>query len=121
MNTHRQNGDTLFTWDYLPQFYFATGLKSKIRLLSAHYLNDSPYARRRFGNELFDTLKRDSPTFIVTRWHPDPEKLAAKNPFYREFRNLVKNRYVPIYSETSAGGIQVFIIGSRDGTVRSDL
>lgn len=108
LNDHLKKGDTLFTWGYMPSFYFDTGLQNSTRLLSAHYLFDSPYARKRFENELLYTLERSRPTFIVIRKHPYIGKFASENNVYRKFRKLIMKSYFLIYNETNVGGIQIF-------------
>jgi hypothetical protein len=99
LNTICSPSDTLFTWDYMPGVYFTTDMKSPTRLLDAHYIFDSAYSHRRFGEEILRGLQQAPLTFIVDGWNnADKESLRAGDPVYRKFREFIEHNYVWIYT-----------------------
>jgi hypothetical protein len=99
LKTIRSPSDTLFLWDYLPRIYFATEMKSPMRLLSAHYLFDSAQSRRKFAEEIMQGLKEAPPTYIVDGWRTAyRERRWAGDPTYRKFREFLAHNYSSIYT-----------------------
>jgi Dolichyl-phosphate-mannose-protein mannosyltransferase len=99
LNAIRSPSDTLFTWDYLPRIYFATEMKSPMRLLDAQHIFDSAQAHRRFGEEIVRGLNRTPPTFMVEGWRrADREHLGIGDPVYRKFQEFLETNYVRIYT-----------------------
>jgi hypothetical protein len=92
IDSHRQSGATLFTWDYVPSIYLETGLPAASRYLDAHYMHDSPHAFSSIGNQILRDLRRTPPTFVVDAT-PDPQALAQRNPIYRQFLDFVGAQY----------------------------
>jgi Dolichyl-phosphate-mannose-protein mannosyltransferase len=97
LNAVREPGDTLFTWDYLPEIYFATGMKSPSRQMFAFHLRDSRKAWKEFGDEILRDLGRAPPAFIVDGTGR-PDRKAAGDSVYRDFRQLVDGSYVLVYA-----------------------
>ena len=92
---------------------YATKIKSALRLLDAHYIFDSPYAERRFGEEIFRCLDRTPPTFIVDRAdNTTEENLNAGGSAYRRFREFIQDNYVWIHT---AGTLIVYRHKTRYG------
>jgi hypothetical protein len=99
LNALHDPSDTLFTWDYMPGVYFATGMHSPVRLLSAHRIFDSVYSHWKFGEEVSRRIEQAPPTFLVDGWNNAAmESLRAGDPLYRRFREFIERHYVSIYT-----------------------
>ena len=106
LNAVRGPYDTLFTWDYMPALYFATEMKSPIRLLDAHYIFDSQYSHLKFGEEILRGLEQTPPTFLVDRDdNTAEESLSAADSVYRKFREFIQRNYVRFHT---AGTLTVY-------------
>ena len=91
----RQN-ETLFSWPYHPQLFFATGLDSPHRLTSAEYLRDSSRMRAMVEGDLLQSLEVTTPGFLVdvtdnARGRVDETSPLA--PAHARFERLLAAKY----------------------------
>lgn len=106
LNAIRRPSDTLFTWDYQPRIYLATNMRSPTRQLDGHYLYDFGGSATRYGEELWRTLRRAPPTFIVDGWSATAEAPPeVRDPIYGQFRELLANQYTLLYT---AGNLALY-------------
>jgi hypothetical protein len=96
VNAHRRPGETLFSWAYHPQLFFATGLDSPHRLTTAENLRDSPRMRAAVEDDLLRTLETTAPSFLVdvgddSRGRVDPMSPLA--PAHVRFQRLLAEKY----------------------------
>jgi hypothetical protein len=103
-------GDRLFSWDYLPGIAQATNLRPATVLASAHYLNDSPYAVKKFRARVLDDLLKSPPEFVVmlvqTR---DPHPSEAVQSLRVALQDLLDRSYTEDRSNLSDHVVEVFI------------
>jgi hypothetical protein len=93
---HARRDETLFSWPYYPQLFFATGLDSPHRLTTAENLRDSPRMRAIVEGNLLHTLEVTSPGFLVdvadnARGRVDETSPLA--PAHARFRRLLAAKY----------------------------
>jgi hypothetical protein len=96
VNRHSRGGETLFSWPYHPQLFFATGLDSPHRLTSAMNLRDSPRMRALVEEDLLHTLETRAPTFLVDVGDNARARVAETSPLapaHARFRRLLAARY----------------------------
>jgi len=91
LKKNKEEGSTLFTWDYTPLIYFETGLISPYKLTSTVNLKDSHYMRKSHTDSLLSTLENESPTYIVDR--DKAISRGALAPIHKRFRNLLDRNY----------------------------
>jgi Dolichyl-phosphate-mannose-protein mannosyltransferase len=92
LNTLRGPADTLFTWQYLPPIYYATGIKNAMPLLGGHYIKANPVAAERMGKDIMRRLEETPPTFIIDS-SENPEVEKQTNPIYIRFTQILEKRY----------------------------
>jgi hypothetical protein len=97
LNGVRQPGDTLFTWDYLPAVFYATGMRSPSRHADAHSLADFRESHRRFGERILRDLEGAPPSFIVDGT-ADAAGQRATDGVYRRFCEFLESRYRWVHS-----------------------
>ncbi len=88
----REPGDTLFTWDYRPGIYLATGMRSPTRFLSAHYLGKAPRADNVIGDEILSDLARDKPSFVIED-NDDEPRYGGQTGHYGQFQEFLEGSY----------------------------
>lgn len=102
---------TLFVWDYVPGFYWVTGMTSPSRHLTAPRDLD-PNTALAIGSEMLADLRDRAPTFIVDRI----EGLAGRaGPAvtYEEFRALLLERYRVMYTSNGRYPGRIWRIAGR--------
>jgi hypothetical protein len=93
---HARRNETLFSWPYYPQLFFATGLDSPHRLTTAENLRDSSRMRALVQEDLLHTLEVTTPAFLVdaadnARGRVDETSPLA--PAHARFRRLLAAKY----------------------------
>ena len=95
LNQRRRPTDTLFIWEYLPQIYYITGMRSPTRELFAFHIFESSAFYEKFGHHIIRELDDNPPTFIVNEptdpWIPDFEERGGF--VLKDFRQLLQSRY----------------------------
>ena len=92
LNMIREPNDMLFIWGYQPGIFYETGMKSPSRLLDPHYLGGSEKARNKFGQEMFDSLEKNNPSFIVVRTSDDAIQ-AKLVTIFNQLKAFMNNSY----------------------------
>jgi hypothetical protein len=96
VSAHSRPGDTLFSWPYHPQLFFATGLDSPHRLTSAINLQDSPRMRAAAEDDLLRTLETTPPSFLVDVRDDARGRVDATSPLapaHARFQRLLAAKY----------------------------
>jgi hypothetical protein len=93
---HARRDETLFSWPYHPQLFFATGLDSPHRLTTALNLRDSSRMRAIVEGDLLHTLEVTPPGFLVdvadnARGRVDETSPLA--PAHARFQHLLAAKY----------------------------
>jgi hypothetical protein len=93
---HARPNETLFSWPYHPQLFFATGLDSPHRLITAEHLRDSPRMRAMVEEELLATLEATTPGFLVDVTDTGRGRVDEASPLapaHARFQRLLAARY----------------------------
>lgn len=93
---HARRGETLFSWPYHPQLFFATGLDSPHRLTSAENLRDSSRMRAIVEEDLLHTLEVNSPGFLVDGTDNARARVDEASPLapaHARFQRLLAAKY----------------------------
>jgi dolichyl-phosphate-mannose-protein mannosyltransferase len=88
----RQPSDTLFTWDCLWAWHFATHMRSPSRYLCAEYIRDSPVTAATVQDRIVTELAHHPPTFLVDTT-ADPLARAAADAAYRWLHDFLAHQY----------------------------
>jgi len=96
VSQHARPNETLFSWPYYPQLFFATGLDSPYRLTTAMHLRDSPRMRALVEEDLLTTLEVTTPGFLVdvadnARGRVDEQSPLA--PAHARYQRLLAAKY----------------------------
>jgi hypothetical protein len=111
------SSDRLFSWDYLPGVFQATNLRPATILASAHYLNDSPYAVKKFRRRILDALLKSPPEFVVMLVQPrDPQPSEPVQSLRAALQDLLDRSYTEDRSNPSDTVIKVFVRKDRHCT-----
>jgi hypothetical protein len=92
LETVRQEGDTLFTWDYLPALYYNTDMNHVTRHLDARHRD----IRESIANEVMSSLERYKPTYIIEKQHKSPQ--YSESPIEDRYKTLISNEYTLVNS-----------------------
>ena len=97
----RTQGDTLFTWEYLPAIYFHTRMESPSRNLDARHLDVWPEKvneaqSNKIWLELWPGIVENPPRFVVDKVK-SPQQIQEGGSFYKQFRDFVDSHYTLIY------------------------
>ncbi len=96
VSQHARPNETLFSWPYYPQLFFATGLDSPYKLTTAENLRDSARMRALVEDDLLTTLEVRPPGFLVdvadnARGRVDEASPLA--PAHARFQRLLAAKY----------------------------
>jgi hypothetical protein len=107
-NTH-QPTDTLFTWDCLWHFYFATKMRSPSRYLCAEYIRDSPVTGAKIQERIVNDLEHKPPSFLVDKTE-NPTGRVADDTAYRWFHRFIEQKYRLAFSENR---LRIYVLVGR--------
>jgi hypothetical protein len=93
----RREGETLFTWNFLPEIFWITGMRSPVYVLDAHYRRDSPASKRLFAETILPEVQRNPPTYVLLGARPSSGDEQGDGPGEQdsnaEFAAWVASRY----------------------------
>ena len=96
VSQHARPNETLFSWPYYPQLFFATGLDSPYKLTTAMHLRDSPRMRALVEEDLLTTLEVTTPGFLVDVADNARGRVDEKSPLapaHARFQRLLASKY----------------------------
>jgi hypothetical protein len=97
LNELRRPDDTLFVWEFLPDIYWTTEMKSPVRQMFGFRIFLSPKFHERFGEEILQDLAASPPTYIVDGWVDDPKRVNPHDSVYIRFEGFVHRNYNVIF------------------------
>ena len=105
LKTIQQDGDTLFTWDYLPALYFQTNMGRVTKYLDNRFAD----LRKSIGNEVLDAIVQNKPTYIIERSRVYGKPFEDED-IYSRYKAFLADKYVLTYA---ANSVRIYVLQPR--------